>query len=158
MLEKHATASALIYHNNRVLLIHHRKKKVWIYPGGHVESYEAPDEAVIREIREECGLDIEIVSLAAQNSYAGIRTLVLPLTIVEIFLEKLQHYHLDFIYLARVKGIQTETVPIVPKQTAEADQISWFLASELDQLEMFEDAREIIVDGFATIQSFSPTP
>ncbi|MEA3450492.1 MAG: NUDIX domain-containing protein, partial [Bacteroidota bacterium] len=32
-----------------------------ILPGGHIEHNETPDEAIIREVKEETGLDVEIV-------------------------------------------------------------------------------------------------
>ena len=43
-LEKHFTASALIIDNGKVLLLHHKKLGVWLYPGGHIEKNETPDQ------------------------------------------------------------------------------------------------------------------
>ena len=60
-MEKHFTASAIVINNERkVLLVYHKKLNVWLYPGGHIEPYETPDETVIREVKEETGLDVEI--------------------------------------------------------------------------------------------------
>ena len=44
----------------RVLLCHRRDMDAWNLPGGGVEPGELPTEAVIREVREETGLQIEI--------------------------------------------------------------------------------------------------
>ena len=59
---KHFTSSALIVHNEKVLLVYHKKLDVWLYPGGHVEENENPDETLVREVKEETGLEVEIIS------------------------------------------------------------------------------------------------
>lgn len=51
-------ASAIIVKGNTILLIHRYKpeEEYYVLPGGHVEEGETPEEAIIREIREETGL------------------------------------------------------------------------------------------------------
>ena len=57
-------AFAIIFdEKNRVLLCHRRDYDLWNLPGGGVESGETPWQAVIRETKEETGLDVEIVKL-----------------------------------------------------------------------------------------------
>lgn len=41
-----------------VLLIHHKKAKSWLFPGGHVDVAELPLQTAIREAEEELGLKI----------------------------------------------------------------------------------------------------
>jgi len=51
----------MVYEGDKVLVIN-RTKKDWpglSFPGGHVENGETLDEAVIREMKEETGLDIK---------------------------------------------------------------------------------------------------
>lgn len=55
------TAQAFVVHKNRVLLHKHSKYDVWIGVGGHIELDENPNQAVIREVKEEVGLDIELI-------------------------------------------------------------------------------------------------
>jgi ADP-ribose pyrophosphatase YjhB (NUDIX family) len=48
----------------RVLLVHQTYKgSKWAWPGGVVEEDEAPWTAVVREVKEETGLDVETVRL-----------------------------------------------------------------------------------------------
>ncbi len=47
----------------RVLLCHRRDMDMWNLPGGGVESGELPTEAVIREVKEETGLDVVVQRL-----------------------------------------------------------------------------------------------
>jgi len=55
---------AVIMHEGKLLLVKRGvepAKGKWSIPGGVVELGEMVRDAVIREVREECGLDIEIV-------------------------------------------------------------------------------------------------
>ncbi|WP_276260793.1 NUDIX domain-containing protein [Haloglomus litoreum] len=47
---------ALVEHDGRVLLV--REDGLWALPGGEVEAGERHDEALVRELREETGLDV----------------------------------------------------------------------------------------------------
>ena len=55
---------AVITRGDEVLLIKRGKnpgKGKWIVPGGHVKYNESPEEALLREVREETGLKVEII-------------------------------------------------------------------------------------------------
>ncbi len=57
-------AFAIIFDpQGRVLLCHRRDLDIWNLPGGGVESGELPDEAVVREAREETGLEVVVERL-----------------------------------------------------------------------------------------------
>ena len=43
-----------------VLFVEHPERG-WEIPGGHLEANESPDEALVREVREETGLECAIV-------------------------------------------------------------------------------------------------
>lgn len=49
--------------DNEVLLVHRRDIDCWDLPGGGAVHTETPREAAVREVREECGIDISIDSL-----------------------------------------------------------------------------------------------
>jgi len=54
--------AGFIFDNDKVLLIHHKKLNMWLPPGGHIDKDETPDEALLREIKEELGIDVEILN------------------------------------------------------------------------------------------------
>ena len=54
--------------DRRVLLCHRRDHDLWNLPGGVLEHGEAPWEGVIREVREETGLEVEVSMLAGVYS------------------------------------------------------------------------------------------
>jgi len=65
---------ALIWDDKgRVLLVRHHPRTgwdpdKWFTPGGVIEEGELPEEALRREIKEEVGLDIDILSLSRVNN------------------------------------------------------------------------------------------
>ena len=62
-------ASAVIFDDSwRVLLCLRRDVPVWNLPGGAMERGETPWEAVIREVREEVGVEAEVVGLSGVYS------------------------------------------------------------------------------------------
>ena len=52
----HLTVGAVIVRNGKVLMVLHTKLNRWLFPGGHIDKNETPDQAIIREVKEETGL------------------------------------------------------------------------------------------------------
>lgn len=52
----------------RVLFCHRTDHDLWNLPGGGLESGEMPTQAVVREVREETGLEAEVERLVAVYS------------------------------------------------------------------------------------------
>jgi 8-oxo-dGTP diphosphatase len=60
-------AGVLIEQEGRILLVRHRKPgcyDFWVAPGGGAEGNEDLRNAARREVREECGLDVEPLAIA----------------------------------------------------------------------------------------------
>lgn len=65
------TNMCMIYNGNRIL-VQDRKNSDWpgiTFPGGHVEPRESFIESVIREVKEETGLDISNVKLCGVKQW-----------------------------------------------------------------------------------------
>ncbi len=60
---KEKSCGAVVFNEqmDKVLLIRHLKGHV-AFPKGHVEDKETEEETAIREVKEETGIDIEIIS------------------------------------------------------------------------------------------------
>jgi len=79
-------ACGLIDPDGRVLIAQRPPKKemagLWEFPGGKVEPQERPEEALIRELKEELGIAVQEPCLApftfASHSYPGFH-LLMPL-------------------------------------------------------------------------------
>lgn len=54
---------ALVVHDGRALFV--READTWLLPGGRLEAGESPESGARREVREETGIEIEIVGLGA---------------------------------------------------------------------------------------------
>jgi 8-oxo-dGTP diphosphatase len=79
-------ACALIDADRRVLIARRPEGKpmagLWEFPGGKIEDGETPEDAMIRELREELGIETRTACLApltfASHSYESLH-LVMPL-------------------------------------------------------------------------------
>jgi len=63
----HESAGALVMVDGRCLVL--RRDHEWVFPKGHLESGERPEDAAVREVREETGLDIRIVRPLGTTRY-----------------------------------------------------------------------------------------
>ena len=71
-------SGAVTVHDGRFLILKRSNKEtflpnVWGIPAGHVERGEDPQEACLRELREETGLDGKIVELTGYSYFTSRR-------------------------------------------------------------------------------------
>jgi 8-oxo-dGTP pyrophosphatase MutT (NUDIX family) len=121
------TVAIFVVHDRRVLLIHHRQLNKWLPLGGHIELDEDPEEAALREAREESGLDVELLGERPPTTETGTRALIAP-RFLDIHRIHATHEHVGMIYWARVKsGAATLAA-------AEHHAIRWCSEEELETL------------------------
>ncbi|MHB1523973.1 MAG: NUDIX hydrolase [Candidatus Dormibacteria bacterium] len=65
--------AVILDRDGRVLLQFRSWPPGWEPPGGHVGAGEDPAATVVRETREECGLEVEIVRRVGTYHFRGIR-------------------------------------------------------------------------------------
>lgn len=145
--EKEFTATAYIFSDEkpkRVLLVHHIKYDKWIPPGGHVENNENPIETIIREVKEEAGIDIKKFLPKLEPNSEGVTTLSLPDKIIEGLINPYgdvpEHYHTDLGYVLNVPHQE------VVHSKEESHDIGWFTKEEVKHLKTFIDVKDFILE------------
>ena len=117
---RHFTATGFVVHEGHVLLHWHPKVAAWLPPGGHVEPNEDPVQAVTREVREEAGVEAEVIGPAPALPLDYPRQVQPPFTImVEDIHDPVDgfHYHIDMIYFCRLAGPGNRCSPLNPGWT-----------------------------------------
>lgn len=129
------TVATFVVHKGKVLLLLHRKLGIWLPPGGHIEENELPDEAAVREVWEEAGVECELYGERGVP-VAEPRQLFRPYGVhcVEI---APGHEHIDLIYFSTLKPGTSAT----PRSNCESKRIGWFSPAEWYTLNLKEDVR-----------------
>jgi 8-oxo-dGTP diphosphatase len=112
-------ANGIVVENHRVLLgrrAHAPWYGLWGSPGGFTELGERPEETVVREVREETGLDVEV------TGYLG--------TWVDVYADDPDEKDAGVINVAYFTAVPT-TGERGPGDPAEVSEIAWFAWDEL---------------------------
>lgn len=122
----------VVVHDGRVLLIRRGKEPLygrWVVPGGTVELGEPLDEALVREMREETGLEVE------------------PLELLTVF-DRIQRdgarvlYHYVIVdYLCRYRSGEACAA-------SDALEVAWATPEELERYDLPAKALEVVQQAF----------
>jgi ADP-ribose pyrophosphatase YjhB (NUDIX family) len=126
------TATTFVVWRGAVLLHRHPKLGMWLPCGGHIEPGELPDDAAIREVREESGVEIALEGPAAIEVEVP-RQLATPRG---IRLETIRpgHEHIDLIYFGRPREPYAG-------ELAERDAFGWYRPEALAALGASDEVR-----------------
>ena len=122
------TVAIFVVCEAKILLIHHRKLDKWLPLGGHVELDEDPEQAAVREAKEESGLEVQLIGDRAPTTEEGTRALITP-RYLDIHRISATHEHIGMIYWARPKR------GAVKRSVEEHHDIRWCSSADLDQLQ-----------------------
>ena len=134
-----------IVNNYNVLLVHHAKHDMWLPPGGHVEKNEDFDAALLREIKEETNLDVDIISFGMNweprdEKFGGnvVKVLSNPFN---INVHKAgDHLHLTLCYICSIKNDSASMELNLELKGAE-----WFTKGGLQNAEIPKDVRKLSI-------------
>lgn len=132
------TVEVFIVYKNKVLLRVHPKKHEWLSVGGHIELYEDPNQAAIREVIEETGLDIELdASLRPQGlDHHGYTELIPPRYMCRHRITD-AHEHVTLVYFATA-----DTDEIRPEEEASMNvETMWCSRQDLTEMDLLPDIR-----------------
>lgn len=105
----HVTASAIVVGARGTVLHRHKRLGLWLQPGGHIDTGELPAEAVLREVREETGLDVRHPPAGPNLFHVDVHPAG-------------DHLHLDLRYV--VGGDDADPQP-APGESPDARWFSW---------------------------------
>lgn len=127
------TVEVFIVHKNKVLLRMHDKYNIWCSIGGHIELDEDPIEAAYREVKEEVGLDIELVGgIATEFEDKNYQTIMAPK-----FLGRHRtsptHEHIPFVYFATC---DTDVISDSILEHEKGAETKWVTKEELETMDL----------------------
>ena len=123
------TVDTVVFHEGKVLLVKRGVepfKGKWALPGGRVECGERVEDAALRELKEETGIEGELVTLISVYSDPN---------------RDPRGHYVSVAFLAVPKG-STE-----PKAATDAAEAKWFPLSEIPWNDLAFDHAQIIKDA-----------
>lgn len=139
-------AGAFIIEDGKVLFLNHKKYGIWLQPGGHVEEGETPDEAAVRETREETGLEVEVVGNEEEFDNFSAVDLPKPFNVNLHEIEE-GHWHCDFQYIAEIVSKNEE-------YEYKDEDMKWLSKEDLNsgEFEIPENVRRSALKAIETVE------
>ncbi len=126
------TVDVFIVHKNKVLIRKHEKYHKWLAVGGHIELDETPDQAALREVKEEVGLEVVLIpsrKMPTSNNPENEYTELVPPWYSNIHRINDTHKHISLIYFAT-----SDSDAVMPEDASDiSNEWKWFTNEELDK-------------------------
>jgi 8-oxo-dGTP pyrophosphatase MutT (NUDIX family) len=139
--EHQRSAGGLVVDGDRILLISTRNGRRWQLPKGHIELGETPEQAAVREVREETGVDGRIIATLPPVEY----------WYVERGNARI-HKKVDYYLLTYLSG---STDDFDPEEVSGAEWLSW--EEGLSRLS-FDNERQVVSTAREILRSRGPLP
>jgi len=137
-MKREFVATVYVVKDDKVLLVFHKKLQKWLPPGGHIHEGELPDETAVREVKEETGLDVELIGEKQPKLSDIVDPLFRPEVVqLEYIADDETHHHIDLFYLA----VPTVKSGDIKMHEGELDDIRWFSLEDLDKENIPENIR-----------------
>lgn len=134
------TVSVYVVCGDRVLYRFHDKVHRWLVPGGHIELDEVPEQAALREVYEEVGLEVKLhnpeslnlvgrMEEATQVGVDDYRELLVPsfMEVHPLPVSVGTHRHIDSIFFARAENMDVRE----PEGLEKSGGILWLTKEEV---------------------------
>lgn len=123
------TVDVFVLYKNKVLIRKHDKYNKWLAVGGHIELDEDPTQAAVREVKEETGLDMELVGdpmkfISESSNYKEL----LPPRFMNIHSINDTHKHISLVYFAR-----STSDKVVDEGREKSGGCKWFSLEDLQE-------------------------
>lgn len=138
------TVTGFVVFNQKVLLILHKKLGLWLPPGGHIELDEDPEEALLREIREECGMEVSIWGEKPRVLSERTKPLHVP-AFMDIHKISDSHRHVGLQYFC------TTSSDAFTLNQDELNDIRWFSEADLDTIELLPEIKQYAQAALRTV-------
>ena len=124
------TVEVFVVFKNKVLLRIHDKYGIWLSIGGHIEPDEDPNQAAIREVKEEVGLDITLDDSLQEFREQGkeVKELIPPYFLNRNRVND-QHEHVTLTYFAKTNN---DTITQLTERE-KSKACHWFTKEEIEQ-------------------------
>ncbi|MDD5489872.1 MAG: NUDIX domain-containing protein [Candidatus Moranbacteria bacterium] len=145
-ITRHFTVTTTIVCKNKVLLHFHKSLNIWIPIGGHIDRDELPEEAAVREAKEEAGLVISLYNPDKKVGVKDVKQLIMPMHIMLHDINKF-HQHIDFSFYATA-----DTLDLKPAD-GETNNLKWFLKEEIEKEKMPDNAKILALEALRILGS-----